>query len=456
MSGTRRTHVKSRNGCAQCKKRRIKCDERPPCCETIPAYSKSGRLKISFEIDKLSYQTQQSTKEQALTKARTSPNMHQASSMNGLDRPFGSGIELVFPGLAQQDQALFHHYMTVTTLSITTDVKRLDRWRSFIPSAAKEAKYTLHSLLGFSALHLAHIKRQRRREYLTVATSHQCQALATFRSEVETITQENATPVLVFSCFLILYELGLMHPNHQICDVQDPITRFVQSVMLIHNAVNSLRQVPWLKVGPVMHLLLRSTRENTPRVPPEVYQALGQLDILNETTTADEHERQTYTDAIQHLRDCFEVVSVSPGEWLPSLRWANLVSSQYVETIREKRPMALVILVHFCLLVHHSPERWWMRGWNETIVNETMQLLDESWRPHLLWAVESMSDKPLLESSGKGIPSHENISPTEPTLKRAASFMTGDAPSTLPLRSIQDAPLALFPRTYSPQSVPYV
>ncbi|GAD94258.1 conserved hypothetical protein [Paecilomyces variotii No. 5] len=370
--------------------------------------------------------------------------------MNVFDPPIGSGIEIVFPGLCQRDQALFHHYMTVTTLSITADIKRLDRWRSFIPSVAKEAEYSLHSLLAFSALHLAHIQRDNRRRYLSIATSHQCQALATFRSEVKSITQDNTTPIVVFSCFLILYELGLVHPNHQVCDMQDPITKFIQSVMLIHNAVKSLKQAPWLRVGPVMQLLLRSARENAPSVPPEVYQALRQLDILNETTTVDAHERQIYTDAVQHLRDCFEAVSISPEEWLPSLRWANVVSSDYVAALQEKRPMALVILVHFCLLVYHSPERWWMSGWNETIVNEAMQLLDGSWKPHILWAIESMKpDKPLLETSGKGIPGDGNItSGTVP--KMSAEFSASGESSGMSVRPSRNAPLPLFPQAYVP------
>lgn len=335
----------------------------------------------------------------------------------------------MFPELPYQDQAIFHHYMTVTTRSITTDVRRLDRWRSFIPSAAKDADYTMHSLLGFSALHLAHIQPESRRQYLTIATSHQCQALAKFRSEVEIVNTNNVTPVLIFSCFLVLYELGLMHPNHQICDVQDPITKFIRSVTLIQNTVKSLRTVPWLKVVPIMRLLLRPNGNETAKLPLEVYHALHQLDILNESTTVDEHERQTYADAIQHLRTCFELVSGSPGEWLPSLRWTNLISPHYIKNLQEKQPMALIILVHFCLLVYHSPERWWLKGWNETIVKEVMQLLDESWRPHLRWAVNAMKPgTPLLETSGKGIPSHGNIPPLEMVLKGSFSGDTSSIP----------------------------
>lgn len=84
------------------------------------------------------------------------------------------------------------------------------------------------------------------------------------------------------------------------------------------------------------------------------------------------------------------MMMAKPKDWFPALFWAVFVPSQYIDAMKARRPLSLVTLSHYCVLVHHSPERWWMKGWSDRVLDSVFQLLDESWRPYLSWTRQAM------------------------------------------------------------------
>lgn len=49
-----------------------------------------------------------------------------------------------------------------------------------------------------------------------------------------------------------------------------------------------------------------------------------------------------------------------------------------------------VLLAFFAVLLHKSPDRWWMQGWPEHLITRIYALLDEKHRLWIRWPMEEM------------------------------------------------------------------
>jgi hypothetical protein len=123
----------------------------------------------------------------------------------------------------------------------------------------------------------------------------------------------------------------------------------------------------------------------------EVSSVMSRLHDLNTTITATDSllERDLYTQAINALHVIFYLVATSPQDWVIVLRWMNK-SASYIHLLQARKPFALVILGHYCVLLHHGPAKrlWWMRNWGQSMLYAIYDLLDDTWRAHLAWAMD--------------------------------------------------------------------
>jgi hypothetical protein len=56
----------------------------------------------------------------------------------------------------------------------------------------------------------------------------------------------------------------------------------------------------------------------------------------------------------------------------------------------------LVVLAHYCVIVHHSQKWWCMKGWSEKVFDAVVRTLHEDWQPNLDWAVQGMRSPNLF------------------------------------------------------------
>ncbi|KAF2635847.1 hypothetical protein P280DRAFT_460948 [Massarina eburnea CBS 473.64] len=122
----RKGHTKSRRGCYNCKRRRIKCSERHPECDHC---LKAG---LSCEYPANIIQTQPSP---------TSPSPQEMVSLRST------------PGIfTMNDMKLFHHFLITAYPHLPIGADKI--WVTVIPSFAHNYKYLIHSILALSASHL--------------------------------------------------------------------------------------------------------------------------------------------------------------------------------------------------------------------------------------------------------------------------------------------------------------
>ncbi|KAE9582700.1 hypothetical protein CGMCC3_g1498 [Colletotrichum fructicola] len=127
---SRRPHAKSRLGCAQCKARRVKCDETYPKCRNCQRFGKSCSYAWADPYSK------------AANIADISPPISSPENcIVGKDIP--SMVQLTFDAL---DMKLMHQFSTSTAryLSLIPDAQHI--WQHSIPNLAYDQPLLMHAL----------------------------------------------------------------------------------------------------------------------------------------------------------------------------------------------------------------------------------------------------------------------------------------------------------------------
>lgn len=156
------------------------------------------------------------------------------------------------------DLQLLHHFMTNTRF-ILTEHHNLDYilqiWQIEMPKVAFEFDYVMHGLLGFSALHKAHLEPENAARLRQSAVDHLDKALVLYRSENAPATAENANAKFTFTWIVALFAYAIP-PS------LPPIDAMVELFMLVKGIDASLMETWfWVSQGPFAPILTRGFQE---------------------------------------------------------------------------------------------------------------------------------------------------------------------------------------------------
>ncbi len=151
-----------------------------------------------------------------------------------------------------------HHYMTHTKY-ILTEHHDLDYilqiWQIEMPKVAFAHDYVMHGLLGFSALHKAHLEPDYAQKLRESAVQHLDKALVLHRSERTPANAENANAKFVFTWIVALFAYAIP-PSLA------PIDAMVELFMLVKGIDASLAETWfWVSQGPFAPILTRGFQE---------------------------------------------------------------------------------------------------------------------------------------------------------------------------------------------------
>ncbi|KAJ5033520.1 uncharacterized protein L3040_008635 [Drepanopeziza brunnea f. sp. 'multigermtubi'] len=355
---SRRPHTKSRNGCGQCKKRKVKCDERAPRCSNCTKW----RDLCDYELFGLPTCNPAGKRKQSKD-AQSGAGMTISRSYPQPPAPSPSQINL-------EHLELMHHYSTSTARTFHDFGDGGHRWEIIVPGQAQSYEFLMHALLGVSALHIVHLKGNDPSAslYLSRARAHHSEALTLFRSTVSDITQINGIAAAAFSCLFLIFSCG----TAQLADaagnqepVQDPIDTlftivgFFRSYWKLFDTSQQLVEArsPVARNSP-------SPGVDPQLVPnPAAAAALEELQQLNASSTDSDAMKTIYHDAIAQMQR-----SLDSGPALPRFLWPLTISDDYLALIEQRQPMALVILAHGCTLTKELPRRWFVHGWILNII----------------------------------------------------------------------------------------
>lgn len=246
----------------------------------------------------------------------------------------------------------------------------------------------MHGILAVSALHLARIKPDTSRPtYIGTAVAHQNRALAPFRELLGDINPSNAKAMFAFASIVVVYAFGFPntpHPNDPGAVVDDlyqilVLCRGVQQV--INRASTSLRHSSF---SPLLQL-----DEYTPYLPDDARAAIERLREANHACGQQDsaHDTAAYARVIDNIAEELSAVHGGLDSITVACRWAIRLPPRSVDLLRQRSPLALVVLAYFCALLHSLRQDWCLDEWGGRVARAIWMLLDEQWRDLARWAM---------------------------------------------------------------------
>ncbi|QKX57873.1 uncharacterized protein TRUGW13939_04993 [Talaromyces rugulosus] len=291
-----------------------------------------------------------------------------------------------------RDLELMHHYSTVSYKTISRHSAFMDSFQFEVPKIALSYPFLMHGLLALSASHLVHLNKdsERVKEYEELAFGHQTLALRLFRGELDNITPSNSEAMFAFSSIVTVLGFASL----QTTGVQSlpPIDEMLQTYNLCRGVSEILQTSnPWLKTSNSwVPNVLASMRMPEKPLPADIEKNISLLFKLNsdltvtgqtmEETAASENAISEISTTFQQVHSGFAVA------W--AFRWPICVAPIFISNLRDRRPMALVLLAHYCILLHKMDDFWWMKGWPRRLLHSIYTTLAPSWRDAIRWPVE--------------------------------------------------------------------
>ncbi|PSN74581.1 hypothetical protein BS50DRAFT_19203 [Corynespora cassiicola Philippines] len=200
---SRRSHTKSRKGCKTCKKRHIRCDETFPQCRNCTKH----QVRCDY-MDSPTAMVPESPK------SPQQPNLLWTPEIDATVEVWRQTGEFPFPELRvypqpqwraypKTDLRLIHHLSSISNEMFRNRTSKMTLWTEMMPrflSIAASHPFVMHSILAFSASHLAWISQSS--ETRNLAFHHAGIALKGLHEGIANFTKVNSDAVLASSLLL--------------------------------------------------------------------------------------------------------------------------------------------------------------------------------------------------------------------------------------------------------------
>ncbi|KAK6504532.1 hypothetical protein TWF481_006473 [Arthrobotrys musiformis] len=416
-SSTRRSHRKSRNGCLQCKQRHMKCDEHRPICVNC---STSGRLCV-FSRPALHVVQDRAGHGPSSDSRPSSATAASPASIGSSPRSLGAviGSTRLDPSShipESQAESLPPQLYDLTHLELLhhleTQILRHEAHSLFpddidpsclvdeVIQSAMSAPYLMDELLAFSALHLSVVTPDpsKKKDYHHRASQLQTRALTIFNTERPVVSEKNCMEMLLFSGTLGLHALFDTATFHQ--DFTEFLEMFIQFLSL-HRGICTVTRQTWDIISKSKLRNVVSCMTEVERQDPQFAESPTECDTLLAKIEAARnsfdlatfracHEAVGWLQWVTRQRRCLKL----PLRIHAVMAWPVLISFEYLQALRQRRPEALVILAHWAVFLHYHREFWVFGDSGRVLIESTTKYLGSYWEDWMAWpnlAIEGSS-----------------------------------------------------------------
>ncbi|KAH8686346.1 Upc2 protein [Ilyonectria robusta] len=401
---SRRPHRKSRRGCAVCKKRRIKCDERHPQC---------GNCVVTHRVCSYLEQSAGNGSGASTGAVTAAPRSSGASPGPSLSSGAGEGgrrsagpIDLgaVFdapgggPTFTVIHMALLHH----AEVNMAEYMALQGVIRPIIDAAihnAVTAPYLLDQLLALSALHLSTQDLTKASNYRQQATELQTRALGMFNQIREDISECNYMPTFLFATLLGIHVLRETLADHHLA-LSDFVGAFVGYARL-HRGVRAVTNVYWESIvhsdlKPLLYITnwtdlaenrtpgletadLKGFLESSDLAPSSIKACIGALDWV-----------QWVIDMIAMEPSRFDLAVHA------TMAWPLMIPDEYIDGVYQHRPEALVVLAYYAAILHQHRRYWVFGNAGSSLIQFITLHVGGFWADVLTWPQNVISSERSL------------------------------------------------------------
>ncbi|KAI1465554.1 uncharacterized protein F4812DRAFT_439283 [Daldinia caldariorum] len=386
MVGSRRPHTKSRKGCRECKRRKVKCDEIQPSCFNCTRYGVTCHYGPDTpkpdEVWDPSADSTTSTVTAGSPAVEGNPACHSSAKSFSLNRPDSLHLGHAWG----RDLELMHHYCTATSDTMATQEAARHVWRVLFPQEGYANEYVMHGVLSLAALHKAFLIPDRRDIYLTRSAFHHSMGQQHFTTLLSDVNVANWRSVFCFATMVIAYVLSMsMQPDDE-SEVKTTailrtlelisVTKGVKAILLPFipqlNKTNLAPLVTSVWLTPVDPLPDPKPSLEYSLIPSDVYNALSRLRrFLTEHVSLKykgDYEKAVTILEVSAVQIAYADVNVEVGA---ILLWPFFLPEIVVSDIKDHKPQALLILAYYAVFVNALDRVYWfLRGWGRKLLKD--------------------------------------------------------------------------------------
>ncbi|KAH8587909.1 hypothetical protein B0O99DRAFT_470077, partial [Bisporella sp. PMI_857] len=377
----RKFRLRSRVGCHQCKRRKIKCDEQAPACQQCVKH----RIPCSFTVE-------------------------VGEPTNSTTREPGNGSSTTPAQLINLE--LIHHFATSTCLADNAMSPRMKCWQTAVIKQGFKHDYLLHSILTVSAFHIASLKRKGadrvdwcfdEQAYLNAAYDHYDLALPSFRQNLQSLNDQNCHALVACSILIFVAssarQAGVVQSSfastHSFSslDHDKGYTRMLEWISLIRGVATLV--YPYsatVKSGSLGDLIrldpmaLEDEDLASPSIPKHLDELINFLSNGGSGNTRSE-VLSACRVALVLLQRLYARLGRTKDRATGFL-WAVLMEEGFVGLLREKVAEAQIVLAYFCVLLLQANGEWWVSGLPAYIIGIVARNLMPGWDRWLRWPLE--------------------------------------------------------------------
>ncbi|ESK97049.1 c6 zinc finger domain protein [Moniliophthora roreri MCA 2997] len=372
-----RPHSKSRGGCLQCKKRKVKCDEVQPQCGNCTRrkmectwQSETKRVASSKQRKTSELTTQQSSELPLIL----SPSSSSSSTFRNSPLPPSPSSSMP-NSLDMTSLKLLHHFSLVTAPTLAYGTSSSIHVAQFVvPRLAFNNPFLMHLLLAASSIHLHtlyHPLGISDEKYLDLAQSHRQRALTLMPADLDPDFG------MISLAFLVICKFAdsLSEPPARLSPNDSGFPLILSVIELIRRTVHSadwdfhdeeLQAMNW-PLRPRANAAYLNNHPVTNGIPIAFPFFLTRIHLPtteypNPEEVMDPETSRAYEVAADALCDCWHVCQRPNTELGGMLSWPVRISDMFYRFLIEKRPRALVLLYYYCMVLTRLGHCWWAVG----------------------------------------------------------------------------------------------
>jgi hypothetical protein len=289
-----------------------------------------------------------------------------------------------------------HKFATETFSTVCTSESKFHVWQIVIPRLALQYDFLMNGILAFAALHIATTTESPTSlAYIDTALQYHNLSFAPFRAAIDNLTPQNCEAVLAQS--IVTTVIGIALPR--VTAPRDENSNMIENMLVVFELLQGVKKIihigrSWIKIN--LYSRQRDLYDTSlPELDTDASAAFDRLAMLNEETVAgmDPQQYLVNKEVIEHLRTCYTLYasSLDPGE---VLAWLAAVDKEFVDNVRRRQPLALLILMHWGVLLGELDGRWWWaQNSGKSLVLELLRVLqpaDAQWTGFLSWPQRRM------------------------------------------------------------------
>lgn len=257
------------------------------------------------------------------------------------------------------DLELMHHFTAHAYLTMPGVEHTKQIWGYAVPQEAFKFPFVMHSLLAFSANHLAYINPSKASHFRLLSSTHQTAAVTRLNKALTNIGPDNCHAIFVGASLTVLNAFA----DARTYDL-DVLVETFQLVRGMDYVLN--KATPMIEKGPFAAIVrpVNDSPKPSPLLSAFLVEIQASCSSRSSEPSAAELARIKATDVLrQGLQYSLET---SPHPALRALMiWPISIDSDFIEMLKQRTdPDVREVFRQYCrLLEYTSTEFWFFQGW---------------------------------------------------------------------------------------------